>query len=173
MKNGNVTLRPLKSSDSALFYDWITDKELLLFNSAYRPVSETDHNEWFESMMRQRSDITLFVIEENVKHEAIGSCQLMHIDMLHRNAELQIRIGSRKSLSRGLGSEAILQLIDYGFNHLNLHRIYLHVFASNERAIKSYLKCGFSIEGTLREAAYINGKYLDIIIMGIIKMDNE
>ena len=163
-----VKLRPLKIEDSKIFYEWITDKDLMIFNSAYRPVSELDHNLWFESMMKKRSDITLFVIEATVTESAIGSCQLMHIDLLHRNAELQIRIAETESQSKGMGSEAIKQLIDFGFKHLNLHRIYLHVFASNHRAIKSYLKCGFSIEGELKDAAFIDGKYLDVVIMGIL-----
>lgn len=168
-----VKLRPLKKEDFELFYEWITDKELMLFNSAYRPVSEFQHECWFESMMTKKSDIILFVIEESFTNEAIGSCQLMHIDELHRNAELQIRIGKKGSQSKGMGTMSVNLLLDYGFNHLNLHRIYLHVFADNERAIKTYLKCGFVVEGKLKEAAFINGRYIDILILGILRSANE
>lgn len=172
MNDGLVTLRPLRKEDSSLFYKWITDKELMLFNSPYKPVSEMEHDEWFSSMLNKRDDIVLFVIEESNTKNVVGSCQLMNVNALHRNAELQIRIGEKDSISKGIGSSAVKQLIDFGFNHLNLNRIYLHVFASNERAIKSYLKCGFSMEGKMRESVFINGEYLDVIIMGILKKDN-
>ncbi len=173
LKESEVKLRPLKREDSNLFYEWITDKELMIFNSSYRPVSELEHEQWFDSMMSKRPDIISFVIEAKSPVEAIGSCQLMHIDMLHRNAELQIRIGKRESQSKGFGPRAISLLLNYGFKDLNLHRIYLRVFANNERAIRSYLKCGFTEEGRLKDAAFINGQYVDILIMGILRSNNE
>lgn len=173
MDNKLVTLRPLRKSDSVLFYKWITNKELVLFNAAYKPISEYDHEKWFDSVMQKRADLVLFVIEDNATNNVIGSCQLMHIDLLHRNAELQIRIGETASHSKGLGSDAVKQLVDFGFKHLNLHRIYLHVFADNERAIKAYSKSGFTIEGSLREAAFINGKYVDVVIMSILNQESE
>jgi RimJ/RimL family protein N-acetyltransferase len=173
MNTNLVKLRALKKSDSDLFYKWITNKELVLFNAAYKPVSEFDHEKWIESVIQKRTDMVLFVIEDSKTSNVIGSCQLMHIDLLHRNAELQIRIGETASHSKGLGTDALKQLVVFGFTHLNLHRIYLHVFANNERAIKAYLKTGFTVEGSLREAAFINGKYVDIVIMSLIKQDIE
>jgi RimJ/RimL family protein N-acetyltransferase len=49
-----------------------------------------------------------------------------------------------------------------------MHRIYLSVFKNNERAIGAYRKCGFVEEGVMREAAFIDGQWLDVTMMGLL-----
>jgi methionyl-tRNA formyltransferase len=165
----HVRLRPLRKEDSGLLYEWITDRELVILNAPYYPVSETDHAAWIESMLAKRMDLVIFVIEELETGQAIGTCQLLNTNWRHRSAELQIRIGNKLFLSKGFGSEAVRLLCEFGFTDLNLHRIYLHVFANNIRAISAYKKCGFSQEGLLKEAAYIDGAWVDVIVMAQLK----
>jgi methionyl-tRNA formyltransferase len=169
MTTDRINLRPLRKSDSHLLYQWITDRDLVRFNSAYFPVSESDHGAWIEKMMRKHSDLVIFVVEENEEKNAIGTCQLFNINWVHRNAELKIRIGDKEYLGKGYGSEAVSMLTRFGFNDLNLHRIYLQVFASNQRAVNAYKKCGFKQEGVARESAFINGYWENIITMGILE----
>ena len=169
MTTDRINLRPLRKNDSHLLYQWITDRDLVRFNSAYFPVSESDHGAWIEKMMRKHTDLVIFVVEENEGKKAIGTCQLFNINWVHRNAELKIRIGDTKSLDKGYGSEAVSMLTRFGFNDLNLHRIYLQVFASNQRAVNAYKKCGFKQEGVARESAFIDGYWENIITMGVLE----
>lgn len=169
MQSEQVRLRPLRHADSLLLYEWITDRELVILNSAFHPVSEADHEAWVTSMMAKRPDLVIFVIEERSTAAAIGTCQLLDINWRHRSAELQIRIGDTTCRGRGLGTEAVRLLCDFGFADLNLHRIHLHVFASNNRAIAAYEKAGFVREGLLRQAAYIDGQWVDVVPMGLIR----
>ena len=60
-------------------------------------------------------------------------------------------------------------ILDYGFNILNLHSIYLRVFSHNTRAIKSYEKVGFKYAGKLRETNIMGGKKYDEIFMDILE----
>lgn len=173
MLSNQVRLRALLKEDAELLYKWIIDRELMILNSPYHPVSETDHEAWVEQMMKKSSDLVIFVIEEIKNNRAIGTCQLLNINWLHRSAELQIRIGDISHQGKGYGSEAVQLLIDFGFKDLNLHRIYLHVFATNNRAIRVYEKCGFSREGTLKEAAFIDGEWVDIQVMGLIRSNDK
>lgn len=166
MQSERVRLRPLRKSDSGLLYEWINDRELVVLNSPFHPVSQSDHEMWFESISKRRPDLVFFVIEELTAASAIGTCQLHTIDCRHRHAELQIRIGHSANCGRGLGTEAVRLLCQFGFADLNLHRIYLHVFAGNTRAITAYEKAGFVREGLLRDAAFIDGQYQDVIVMG-------
>lgn len=168
MKGKKILLRQLQLSDSDTYFKWINNKELVEFNSSYRPVSSFAHNNWFENVSK-KSDLVIFSIEELQTKKLIGSCSLRNIDFIHRNAELQIRIGEENLLGKGYGSEAVELLLKFGFNNLNLYRIYLHVFEDNIRAIKSYEKNGFEKEGLLKSAAYINGKYKNIVLMAITK----
>ena len=169
MQSEQVRLRPLRHADAPLLYEWIADRELVILNSAFHPVSEVDHEAWVASMMAKRSDLVIFVIEERSTATAIGTCQLLNVNWRHRNAELQIRIGDTACRGRGLGAEAVRLLCDFGFADLNLHRIYLHVFATNNRAIGAYEKAGFVREGLLRQAAYIDGQWVDVVLMGLIR----
>lgn len=162
-------LRPLRISDGKLLYQWITDRELVLFNAAYHPVSEVDHKAWLRSVMTKRSDLVIFAIETLPDKQTIGTCQLLHINTLHRSAELQIRIGVSGMRGKGLGQQAVRQLLDYGFKDLNLHRIELRVFATNHRAIRAYEASGFCREGVARQAVYIDGAYVDVVHMGILR----
>ena len=167
-----VRLRPLRREDGALLYEWITHRELLILNAPYHPVSEVDHEAWVEAMLKKQSDMVLFVVETIHQNQVIGTCQLLNINWRHRSAELQIRIGSDQHHGRGYGSEAVKCLTEFGFRDLNLHRIYLHVFITNQRAIGAYQKCGFRQEGVLREAAYINGCWTDVVAMALLNSEN-
>ena len=168
MQAERIRLRPLQKADASLLYEWITDRTLVIHNAPFWPVSESDHESWIESMMTKRSDLVIFVIEEIDSERTIGTCQLFNINWIHRSAELQIRIGDVTHQGKGLGTDAVTLLCEFGHADLNLHRIYLHVFASNRRAIRAYEKCGFQREGVLREAAFIDGQWSDIFLMSVL-----
>ena len=149
-----------------MLYEWITNRELVILNSPYWPVSDVDHDTWIESMLARRSDLVIFVIEDETG-KTIGTCQLTNINWVHRSAELQIRIAPGAQ-GRGLGTLAIEQLCEFGFRDLGLHRINLHVWATNHRAIRVYEKAGFQREGLLREAAFVDGRFEDVIVMSLV-----
>jgi RimJ/RimL family protein N-acetyltransferase len=77
-----------------------------------------------------------------------------------------IRIGEESDRGRGFGRDALRIAVDYCWNHLNLSRLGLTVFANNERAIKLYESLGFDREGLLRDAVFIDGSWLDVVVMG-------
>lgn len=169
MASNRICLRPLRNEDRDLLYQWISDRELFILKAPYHPILETDHDQWTESMIHKRSDLVPFVIEDQTTQEAIGTCQLLNINWRHRSAELQIRIGSTRHRNRGLGADAVKLLVNFGFKDLNLHRIYLHVSATNQRAIRAYMKCGFQQDGLLRDAALIDGKWVDVFVMALLE----
>lgn len=171
MQSELICLRPLQKKDSSLLYEWINDRELIIHNAPYFPISESDHEAWVERMMKKQSDLVIFVIEEPETKKAIGTCQLLNINWNHQSAELQIRIGNSDNHNKGYGTEALKQLCNFGFEDLNLYRIYLHVFSDNSRAIRSYEKSGFMQEGILRKAVFINGNRKDVLVMSKMRID--
>jgi diamine N-acetyltransferase len=161
-----VELTSLRSEDSALLFEWINDRSLVELSAPFRPVSQIEHERWF-SQIRERTDVRIFAIREDGR--LVGTCQLHSIHPVHRSAELQIRIGAGDARGRGVGREALRQLLRHGFDELDLHRIYLHVFATNERAIRAYEDVGFRREGLLREAAAIAGTWIDVLLMAVLR----
>lgn len=166
--NQEVKLDSFLKEDSLKLFQWINDKELVRYNAIYKPIHEITHNEWFKKISNNQNGI-IFGIKLTNDNCLIGSCQLFDLHPVFRTAELQIRIGDKEYKSKGYGTIALNMLLDYGFKNLNLNRIFLQVFGDNIRAIKSYNKVGFVTEGTLRQAAFIEGEYKDIVFMGILK----
>ena len=60
-------------------------------------------------------------------------------------------------------------MLELAFGRIGLHRVGLSVFAFNERAVRSYQKAGFQVEGRLREAIARDGRYWDEIHMGVLR----
>ena len=98
-----------------------------------------------------------------------AAAPLAGIDHLRQSATLHIMIGSSKNRGRGMGTFAVLSMLRHAFYDLNLHRVELSVLATNEAAIGMYEKCGFSREGTRRQACYKQGKFVDMYEYGILR----
>lgn len=164
----SVVLTWLHESDKEDLFEWINNKELVEFNSDFKPVSRENHEAWFERI-RKEETTKIFAIRLKEGNKLVGSCQLLHINRKTLSAELQIRLGYFHEMGKGFGTQAVKLLLQYGFLELNLQRIYLHVFSDNQRAYKTYLKVGFVEEGCLRKAALIGEVFKDVRVMGILK----
>ncbi len=168
LKAEHVLLTPLSNDDISILFNWINDRELVLYNASYKPIHEKQHREWFE-IVQQRKDMIIFCIRLIETDKLIGTCQLHSIHNINRNAELQIRIGDISEQGKGYGTEAVCLLLKFAFKDLNLHRVYLHVFHNNLPAIRAYEKAGFVREGLLRKHTFIDGHYVDVVVMGVVR----
>lgn len=139
-------LTPLRDEDSPTLFAWINDRELVELSATFRPVTVGEHARWFAAI-RRRDDVEIFGIRQVTDGRLVGSCQLNDIDRGAGTAQLQIRIGERDAWGRGYGTEAVRLLVRHAFEELDLNRVDLHVFATNERAIRAYEKAGFVREG--------------------------
>lgn len=80
-----------------------------------------------------------------------------------------IGIGEREYWSKGYGTDAMNVILRFAFDELNLYRISLNVFEYNQRAIRSYEKVGFVVEGREREFLRRAGRRWDMIFMGLLR----
>ena len=90
----------------------------------------------------------------------------------YSNNNKNIYIGAdlhEKFRGKGLAYESYCKFIPFIFEEYNLHKIYLEVLSTNQRAINLYNKLGFKIEGIKKEDVYKNGYWVDSIIMSIFK----
>jgi len=81
---------------------------------------------------------------------------------------LGIIIGDKSAWDQGFGTDAVRALLRHAFETLNLNRVALRVFETNLRAIQVYKKIGFIEEGRLRQDHFIDGQYVDVLLMGIL-----
>lgn len=173
MITGEKTIiKGLTKESAAKIYEWVNQEDLRALTGTIYPVSEYEHEDWIKQMATSK-DKKLFLICDKQSGEAIGTIGLKNFDQHNRNADLFISIGSQshistKSYSGGYGTDAVKTLVEYCFNNLNLHKVSVRVFVSNQRAVRCYEKAGFKREGLLKEHHFSNGKYEDVILMGMI-----
>ncbi|MCR5459019.1 MAG: GNAT family N-acetyltransferase [Acetatifactor sp.] len=161
-----VKLRGLKKEDKALIYEWVNRKDLRDKMGTVWPVSECEHDQWFENMCLSKEP-KIFAIEFDGR--CIGTIGLKEFDRINGNVEMYVRIGDDSARGKGCGRDAVVALSDYCFEHLNFHKTYMHVHASNESAIRCYEAAGFTCEGRLKEHNFVNGHYEDVLVMGRIR----
>ena len=161
-----IELAPLRERDSEPLFRWINDRELVVLNAPFKPVTPDEHRRWFERI-RSAPGVEIFGIRRLADGGLIGSCQLNGIDTRGGSASLQIRIGDRDAWGKGYGTEAVELLVVHAFRELGLQRVELDVFAHNERAIRAYRKVGFRQVGMREGGAVIDGRPVDVIEMAI------
>ena len=163
-----ITIGPLVPDDFGPLFCWINDVAAARLDFAYRPVDMMAHQQWWDGLGKDPHKV-VFAIRKAADTAIIGYVQITGINIVHRSAELGIRIGEEKNRGQGYGKEAIRLAVDFCWNHLNLNRVQLIVFKHNQRAIGAYKTAGFRREGVLRKAAFIGGEWVDLTIMAALR----
>jgi RimJ/RimL family protein N-acetyltransferase len=160
-------LSPICMEDAEIYTHWLNDVDVSINLDMFsKNLAVPNEREFLEAVLRNSDSV--FGIIDNKTNRLIGNCGLLFTDWVNRNAEFGIFIGDKSYWGKGFGKEATMLILDYGFNVLNLHNIFLRVYSFNKNAIKLYEKCGFKIIGKRREARLISGKKYDIIFMDIL-----
>lgn len=168
-----IRLRAPEPSDLENFVIWLNDPEVIAGLQLYAPLSLKIEEAWYENMLKSHPAEHPMVIEVEWEGQwqPVGNCGMHQIDWRIRSAELGIFIGDKSRWNQGIGTQVMRLLLQYGFNTLNLNRIALEVYDSNPRAIRSYEKAGFVLEGRKRQATYRNGKYSDVLILSVLRSE--
>jgi len=170
LKGDRVGLRPPQRESIDSYLAWMSDLDILQFILRVRPMGRAEEEEWFVNLSKRPDDV-VFEIVSREGGVPIGSCGLHRISASNRSAELGIVIGEKEYWNRGFGREAMNLLCGYGFGVLNLNRIGLSVYDYNARGIRCYERVGFRHEGRRRAARFWNGKYWDILEMGLLESE--
>jgi RimJ/RimL family protein N-acetyltransferase len=169
-----VSLRPRTDDDLDLLFEIAADLDTWEARTPHAPRPLT--RDRFNAGLARADDDdgpqapVLFVVDAD--GTAVGSASLFDVDLLARHAEAGINL-ERSARGRGIGTDAIIQLVEFGFVRRNLRRIHLQALASNVAAIRAYEKAGFVMEGRQRQHAWVRGAYEDIVRMGILRSEQR
>jgi RimJ/RimL family protein N-acetyltransferase len=151
---------------------WARDSEYfrLLDSSPAYLWSEKWAKGWLEREEPGGLFFSIRVLEDN---RLIGFIGLFGFQSSHREAWVGIGLGERDYWGKGYGTDAMNVILRYAFMELDLYRVTLDTFEYNPRAIRSYQKSGFCLEGCLRGGLNREGQRWDMLIMGILREEWE
>ena len=172
IKGKSVGLRAVEKEDLHLFRDW---RNIVNFRKNFREVRElslADQDEWFESLQKTKHINYMFTIVDLKTNNPIGAAGLLYINWNIRSADFSFYIGRDEVYidNKGVAKEAAQLLIDYGFNNLNLHKIWMELYEFDNLKIDFFTEeFDFKQDGLLRDNCFENGKYWDSYIISLIK----
>jgi RimJ/RimL family protein N-acetyltransferase len=123
---------------------------------------------WFDEMQTKQGREQVYLGIFTPEGELVGDVQLAHIDWRDRSAHLGVGIARRADRGKGFGTDAVRTLLDYAFRELDLFRITARTTANNIAARRVLQSCGFTQEGSERQAVYRAGRRWDMLIYGLL-----
>lgn len=166
-----VYLRALEPDDYKTSIAWRKDDEIWsMLGGAKYFVSEAYEKSWVEKTIFESKDLKLAVcLIEDDKY--IGNVYMTDINMINRSCHSHVLIGDKAYWGRGYAREALMLAIDYMFKERNIHRIQANILESNGASLRMHEKCGYKIEGMLRDSVYKNGHYQNQYILSLLKAE--
>src|SRR5882724_3843453 len=167
---GHFIMRPMTLDDIDTVAGWLQDvDDLSLFdrNMAVPPSQDTVRDSW-------KADLTVakfptaywFVTENRDRPVAIGGLQ--SVNYVHGDAVLPILV-SKAMRGKGLGLRIAIVLLDLAFDRLRLHRVTTFFRSDNLRTERLTKRVGFQQEGRMRGAWFADGRFLDCMIVGLLR----
>jgi diamine N-acetyltransferase len=160
-----VRLRPLEREDLEFVHKLNNNAKIMSywFEEPYEAFVELQ--DLYDKHIHDQGE-RRFILEK--EEEMIGLVEIVEIDYIHRRAEFQIIIHP-KYQNHGYAIDATRLAMDYAFFVLNMHKLYLIVDSTNEKAIHVYKKVGFLEEGEFRDEFFVDGTYHNAIRMCIFQ----
>jgi RimJ/RimL family protein N-acetyltransferase len=163
-----VVLRPPITADVEMRLRYGRHAEIARMYGAADPesteISREAAERWYSTVAR---DPLAWIVETD--GVCAGVVRLHSLVERDKRARLAIGLLHPDLLGRGTGTTAIRVLLRHAFDALELHRVDLRVLSFNVRAVRCYEKCGFVREGIDRESAFVDGAWVDDVMMSILE----
>jgi putative acetyltransferase len=165
---GSIVIRAVRMSDAA---GWCALSNMPRYrHSTLRPPFQ--RVESVERWLQGLTPSTTAIVAER-GGDLVGSATLIQHDG-RRAHSASIGMGVRDDChGQGIGSKLLEALLDTADNWLNIRRIELTVYTDNAAAIRLYRKFGFEEEGVLRDYAYRNGRFADVLTMARLRLSKQ
>jgi len=167
-----VGLRALEKEDLKFLKDWRNHVDFRRNFREVRELSIIDQEKWFESLQNTKQINFMFTIVELETNQPIGAAGLLYVNWINRSADFSFYIGKDEIYidDAEISIEASKLLINYGFNNLNLNKIWMELYEFDKRKINFFTnKFNFKQDGLLRQNCYEDGKYWDSYIISLLK----
>jgi RimJ/RimL family protein N-acetyltransferase len=176
MLKGNVVgLVAIERGDLKQLMDWRNNCNFRKHFREYRELNMVMQERWFEQRVLNDPTAIMFSIKRFGDNELVGCCGLVHINWVHRHAEISLYIGWNDAYIDEIGyaEESCKLCFNYGFYELGLNKIWTEIYEFDEKKEKLYDKFYFHQDGLLRRNYYYGGKWWDSRILSLLKEDYD
>lgn len=167
-----LTLRPVRMSDAGDLYEYSSDPQVAqhVLWDAHTSIHQT--RGYIRYLLRQYRSAapSTFVIALRSTGKVVGTIGFMWLQTENRSAEVGYSL-SRAYWNQGLMTEALREVLRFGFDKLNLNRIEAQHESDNPASGRVMLKAGMRREGTLRQRIYNKGRYTDVELYAVLRQD--
>ncbi|WP_429714976.1 GNAT family N-acetyltransferase [Bacillus rhizoplanae] len=167
----DIVLKRITPEDYKDFFliEDVMESRLLMNDDIPYPPTQSDHEKFLNGISSDK-DSYVFGIHPKEENKLIGTIGIFSVNWKNSTCVVGISMGPNFQ-GKGYGTDAMKTLVSFIFNYMNINKIKLNVFGFNQRAIRSYEKCGFKKEGILREELFRFGKFNDIYAMGLLRSE--
>jgi RimJ/RimL family protein N-acetyltransferase len=167
-----VRLEPLTEAVLEDYLAALADPEVRRLTGSHAPLDRPRVEQWLSSRAQQH-DRADWAVLRRADGAFLGEAVLNDLDTLNASANYRILLAGPQVFGRGYGTEATRLVLGHAFDTAGLHRVSLGVFDFNPRARRVYEKCGFQLEGRLRDALRWDGQWHDELIMSVLSTDRQ
>lgn len=167
-----ISLRQIEMKDCMDHYvEWLNDPEVNQYLETKWVRQDMESIEAFVKSQRENNHSVLFAIISREENSHIGNIKIGPIHEHYRHADISYFIGDKQFWNKGIATEAIRLVCEFGFEELRLHRIEAGAYAAAVGSWKALEKNGFHREGIFRDQVILNNEYMDTYRYGLLRSD--
>jgi len=177
LKGRKIIFRPLEPGDAETLQKWYVDRN---FRSGYNEYASVE----LESIKQEiaiscgnikdpRVDKVIYMVLRKYDKRPIGLAGLRNIDRRNGNAEIILGIGEKELRLAGYGVDILILLLDLAYYQLGLEKAYYSINDNNGLGLRSAISFGFISEGKMRKQVFVEGNYVDLWLLGLLKEEYE
>ncbi len=174
IKSIDIGLRAIEKDDLVKLMDWRNKPELRKFFRETDEINIAKQERWFAMINAKDSIYKMFAIIKLDSNELIGACGFCYIDWVNRSAEFSIYIGyDGIYIDDKYAIQAGKLMQEYGFNVINLHRLWAEIYSIDEQKKSFFNTLGFTLDGVCRETYWYNNNWHNSLYYSLLSTDEK
>lgn len=158
LESDALELRTIEEEDLEFLRDTVNDPTVRTYLGRRGPFNLEQEREFFEGVVSDDEHLNLLI---TVDGDRAGTIGLQPVNPQHGTGEIGLFL-AEDAWGQGLGTEAARLVTDHAFADRAIHRVKARVFEGNEASKRVWEKLGYRHEATMREAAFLDGEYVDV-----------
>ena len=166
-------LYPLSREHLSKLKDWRNSQMSVL--RQWKPLTEYNQEKWFQQISEYNTQVIFAIMIPNEKEKNMsftGYCGITGVDSINRQGEITFLVNPVRVQDKKLYREDFLSVLymlcQYGFEEINLHKLFTETFIFRKDHIKILEEFGFHLDGILREHQFIKNQYHNSLIHSIL-----